>query len=261
MARKLLFFFVVCYLQISLSFAQVTLSNDFNNLTKVSVNNSHIPSDFILENTFGKDIEIPSCSKMYQGISSYFSFVMPESGISSVVVEFPNDFVFGISAYLITNNAYKELECAIFTRSNKGIITIGNDSPNSIAGDDILVRVWVLNKTHEGLISIGIYERPNYRKDKLMEYTIIEKIEILENSHKQFIDLPYPKEYIYNSIFPEIQDERTSVAPNFPIRGNNNSETMENQIYWLENHSDEFYFYIDFLNRKFHYYKNKADNK
>jgi uncharacterized FlgJ-related protein len=86
-----------------------------------------------------------------------------------------------------------------------------------------------------------------------------EKYKLLEDSHKRFQFLPFEKEYIFNHIFKKIQQERIYVAPNYPQRGFNAEETEFNIYYWLENYSEEFKEYLDFLNGIYNYYEIEHD--
>lgn len=240
------------------------LSTDYLNPTQIKVNKEYLDINLRLDSKNQEDFAQPSCSDKPASISYYFSFILPESGFSNIIVETSNISPFGIAVYNYDeNNNFQELTCNIISRSNKGVVTLEHNHSSSIDYNEVVARIWLINGALEGNVNISVFHN-NYLSDDDLhqnEINIKEKIKQLENSHKRLASLPLSKDYIFNTIFPEIQEERINVAPNFPVRGNNNVETKENQVYWLKNYPDEFYFYIEFLNNKYNYYKNKFERE
>lgn len=273
MIRKLFVSMLVGFLLVSSSIAQDVLSNNFNDVTPISVHKNLLYSEFILENTVDQDYELPNCSRMYPGISSYFGFVIPESGKITISANIHDTGLFGLAIYLKEDGELTEITCNVF-RDGAGHLTI-RENFELYSNKTAIGRIWLIDKNHEGVIELAVTERPSniqtaqsknhvvsdprfdsyLHSDNLNQMTTDEKYELLEMHHKQFADLPYEKEVIFSEIFPKLQSERTYVAPNFPVRASTSQETNENVRYWIENHPDEFEHYLHFVNQIYEQYK------
>ncbi len=87
-------------------------------------------------------------------------------------------------------------------------------------------------------------------------YNLQQRIDLLENKHKAFYSLPYPQDYISNTVMPSIRNERKIVAPGFPERTLDKARDKENLSYWLENNTEELIQYLIFLDDKYISLKN-----
>lgn len=103
-----------------------------------------------------------------------------------------------------------------------------------------------------------VQEELHYKE--VYSYNIQQKQELLENKHKMFFGLPYPHDYISNTIMPSIRNERNIVAPNFPVRTSSRDTDRENMKNWFENHTEEYIQYLIFLDDRYLSLKNAVNN-
>jgi hypothetical protein len=269
--RKLLVLIFTSCLLTGLVNSQEILSNKCDDFSTIEVKRNLIFSDYVIGNKDNKDFDIPTCSSIYTGISSYFGFTVPSTGHMEIDIEVEYEGLFGIAAYLIEDGRYVEIECNIY-RGGKGRLSIKGHS-----GKEVLGRIWLIDGSHKASLKLALTERPTLRRsgniadrnsvsdqdfdmilhsDRLLQLTTDEKLEMLEMCHKQFANLPYEKEVIFKEIFPKLQSERVNVAPNFPVRASNHEETQHNIRYWIENHPEEFEHYLHFVNQMYNQYQN-----
>jgi hypothetical protein len=101
---------------------------------------------------------------------------------------------------------------------------------------------------------VNVQKESSYKE--VYSYNLMQRLELLESKHKMFYGLPYPQDYISNTVMPSIRAERKNVAPGFPERTANIASDKENINYWLENNTEEFIQYLNFLDDKYMSLKN-----
>ncbi len=273
MLRKLLVFITAACLQVGLVNSQENLSNKYDDFSIIEVKGNLEFSDYLIVNTEFEDYEIPACSRMYPGISSYFGFTIPSTGRATISAEIDISGLFGMAVYLQEDDGLVEIICDVY-RGGKGHLTI-LDNDFIYAGKNAVGRIWLIDENHEATIKLAVTERPAVRimsgsetriisdehfenylhSDNLNQLSTDEKFEMLEIHHKQFADLPYEKEVIFKEIFPKLQTEKAYIAPNYPVKVSNPQETNEKIRYWIENYPDEFEHYFHFVNQVYEQYK------
>jgi hypothetical protein len=74
-----------------------------------------------------------------------------------------------------------------------------------------------------------------------------DKIEDIQNLHRNIYNLPFDRDYIIGTIMVEVQHKRSEVAPHFPSREQTGTdETLVNSAFknWIENYPAEYTNYI-----------------
>lgn len=105
-------------------------------------------------------------------------------------------------------------------------------------------------------------ENLNVLQDKspyfyVYDYSIDQRRELLQLKHQAFYHLPYPDEYIRNTVMPSIRNERTIIAPHFPERSSDIETDRRNMNQWLRDYTDEFINYLMFLDEQYIMLKNE----
>jgi len=82
-------------------------------------------------------------------------------------------------------------------------------------------------------------------------YDVQQRMELLESRHKSFFSLPYPEDYIRNTVMPSIRSERVMIAPNFPLRSSDKETDKRNLNQWLRDYTQEYINYLTYLDDKY----------
>jgi len=157
MIRRLRFAFLTLLILTSVSFAnaQIYLSNTYESPLIVENAGTGIKNLYLYGSNQGNDLESLECSRQYPGVSSYFSFIVPDNGFATVNVEFAEESFFGLAFYLYENDEYIELNCGVF-HENTGSMSLKYNDEIDFAGKTILGRLWKLDGNTEGGIGLSI---------------------------------------------------------------------------------------------------------
>lgn len=136
---------------------QTSLSSDFENPTSISQNDECKYSEFTFDHFSGNDLAAPSCSRLYPGASSYFTFNIPETNSSSIRIKFEQEERFCIALYSYQFGEYIEIKYNFFV-DNEGTIFITPE--DSINGTNVLVRFWKNGEPEFGTVKICISNEP-----------------------------------------------------------------------------------------------------
>ncbi len=258
---------LVIIITCSVVLSQNVLSNDHENPTVIEFDDflPYVISSDVPVN----DISFPSCGRLYPGFSSYLSFTVPELKHISANLKTGESSRFGMAIYIKEGNELIELICENY---NSDIGSISLRAIEDYVNKSAILRIWFMDISPSKDIELAVFLRPvvdeslyhkNVNHQSRKDYYSVhseygQKLNQLQESHKQIGQLPYSTEYIFQHIFPEIRLERHTVAPNFPERGSSAEETDQNMKNWINNYEDEYIKYIDFLQEKLNYYQKKS---
>ncbi|MDD4148413.1 MAG: choice-of-anchor L domain-containing protein [Bacteroidales bacterium] len=148
--------FIICMIGMFLSFsllAQDQLSSDFDNPTELGITNHCLYKSYTYDQTIGSDIELPECYRMHPGVSSWFSFLVPDDGKATVKLQFDEETFFGLAFYVVENGEYHEIKCDVFRNIEAELYLYPEEQYQN---RELLVRFWKLGEADTGNVNICI---------------------------------------------------------------------------------------------------------
>lgn len=137
-------------------YSQQLLSSNYETAIFINVHEYCENVEYLFDNTQGNDLEIPRCYRMYPGASSYFKFVVPETGWATVRMNFTEETLFGLAFYKFEDGEYHEIKCDVF-RSTQGFLTL--NPSYELQGQEILARFWKLGDPDQGSVGLCIFSQ------------------------------------------------------------------------------------------------------
>ncbi len=160
-------------------FGQTELSNNYSDPSNIETLNSDIYCQYFYVPTLTEDLPTPVCNRDYPGSSSYFMFIIPESGKASINIKFNSKTFFGIALYSSEHGEWTEIKCNIFNDTT-GTLYLHPDETNP--GAEILVRFWKPINTGNGNFILNINDNvPSYPKNLAISTSTYTPQELVEN--------------------------------------------------------------------------------
>jgi gliding motility-associated-like protein len=157
---------ILSFLLISiLGFTQVQLSNSFNAPTDLNINSECNYETYYYNHDFGTDIPELKCNRMYPGLSSYFSFTIPENSDITLSLAFEQEKFFGLAFYTLQYGEYVELKCDTY-KSTSGELKIYAEE--ELSNMEIIARFWVLDELGAGDIDICLASEDLHLPPKIL---------------------------------------------------------------------------------------------